>query len=123
MTTRKVKVLLDGLEPAGAIGTIIDEDKFSYLLRFPNTDTHIYAKSMVELLPQKTPLIEVLANRISVYQEIYRINDNELCRLCSLSSGSIKRIKDGRGCTLDTLDKIADGLNTTPAELLSDDND
>ena len=123
MTTRKVKVLLDGLEPVGAIGTIIDEDKFSYLLRFPNTDTHIYAKSMVELLPQKTPLIEVLANKILVYQEIYHITDNELCRLCSLSSGSIKRIKDGRGCTLDTLDKIADGLNTTPAELLSDDND
>lgn len=123
MTTRKVKVLLAGLEPAGAIGTIIDEDKFSYSLMFPNMDTHIYAKNMVELLPQKAPSIEVLANKISVYQEIYRINDNELCRLCNLSSGSVKRIKDGLGCTLDTLDKIAGGLNTTPAELLSDDND
>lgn len=65
----------------------------------------------------------VLIKNLSRYQRELDLNDYGMALECGVAPKTIQTIYAGASIRLDTLDKIADGLNTTPAELLSDDND
>lgn len=66
---------------------------------------------------------ELLIKNLSRYQRELDLTDYAMAMQCHVSADTIANIYAGAAIRLDTLDKIADGLNTTPAELLSDDND
>lgn len=66
---------------------------------------------------------ELLIKNLSRYQRESDLVDYVMAVQCGVSADTIAHIYAGAAIRLDTLDRIADGLNTTPAKLLSDDND
>lgn len=44
----KVKTKYTAFMPNGSVGTVVDEDKYSYLIEFKNMERFTYAKTQVK---------------------------------------------------------------------------